>query len=43
MIYVAYTRGTNNVYNILVGKPQTKIPVGRCGCGQKENIKMVQT
>jgi hypothetical protein len=40
---VAYTSGTNNVCNVLVGKPQRKIPVGRCRCGQKDNIKMDQT
>jgi hypothetical protein len=43
MTYVAHTRGTNNVYNVLIGKPPRKIPVRRCRCGQKENIKMDQT
>jgi hypothetical protein len=28
------------VCNVLVGKPQRKIPLGRCRCGQKDNIKM---
>jgi hypothetical protein len=30
-----------NAYGVLVGKPEGRSPLGRCGCKWEDNIKMV--
>jgi hypothetical protein len=37
------TWGTNNVCKVSIGKAQRKIPVCKCRCGKKDNVKMEQT
>jgi hypothetical protein len=32
--------GDENAYNILVGKPEVKKPIGRPRCRMKDNIRM---
>jgi hypothetical protein len=38
--HVARIGATRNVHNILVGKPETKRPLGRSRCRWEDNIRM---
>jgi hypothetical protein len=38
--HVSHTREMRNVYNIMVGKPEGKRPLGRSRCRWEDNIRM---
>jgi len=40
MGHVAYMGEMRTTYNILIGKPEGKIPVGRPRCRWEDNIRM---